>query len=194
VRVFLGVHPSEAKRDLDLQELERLTASADGIGEIGLDPKYSGISGRSAQMDIFTRQLELAERLEKPVQVHSRNAEKACLAALAAYRLPRVLLHWFEGGDLAKLTAGRGYYVSFGPTLLYSRRLERIVSSYPPDLLLTESDAPVKYPPLGASISGPLLVPSIVFALARLKGLQFEEMQRKIIDNSRRYLIETGKG
>ncbi len=194
VRAFVGIHPSEASRDQPLEELERLSRDADGIGEVGLDPKYSSVEEGSPQVRLFTEQLGLAERLGKPVQVHSREAEMACLDKLNSFHPPSVLLHWFEGEELASQAAGRGYYVSFGPALLYSKKLARIAKEYPGDLVLTESDAPVAYRALGELVAGPYLIPSVVFCLAKLKGVDFEEMETSLSENSRRYMKGSGKG
>ncbi len=194
VRVFVGIHPSEASRDQPLEELELLSRDADGIGEVGLDPKYSSVEEGSPQVRLFAGQLGLAERLGKPVQVHTRDAEKACLDKLNSFHPPRVLLHWFEGEELASRAAGRGYYVSFGPALLYSKKLARIAKGYPEELVMTESDAPVSYRTLGELVAGPYLIPSVVFFLAQLKGVDFKEMETSLSENSRRYLNGGRKG
>jgi len=188
IKAFVGVHPSDAGKGLDEKELESLSRYATGMGEVGLDPKYSAVTEGSAQLRVFREQLELAERLGKPVQVHSRDAERACLDNLESFEPPSVLLHWFEGSELAPRAAKKGYYVSFGPAILYSKKLAGIAKSYPSDLILTESDAPVTYSPLGEAVSGPSLIPSVVFFLSQLLGIDFAEMARIISENSRRYL------
>src|SRR5713101_5487101 len=100
VRCFIGIHPSEALAALgDLEKLAPLWERADGVGEIGLDPKYSEVSSGSDQMKLFKAQVEVAARLKKPVQVHSRGAEEACLDVLEGYSLRSLLMHWFEGED-----------------------------------------------------------------------------------------------
>ncbi len=188
IKAFVGVHPSEASREVDLKELDSLSRDATGVGEVGLDPNYSSVSEGSAQLRVFRVQLDLAERLGMPVQVHSRDAEQACLDILDSFDPPAVLLHWFEGSELAARAATKGYYVSFGPAVLYSKKLARIARSYPVDLIMTESDAPVTYAPLGETVSGPLLIPSVVFFLSELLELDFPEMAQVVSENSRRYL------
>jgi len=95
VRAFVGVHPSEAAKSPIGDWLSETLKQAEGIGEIGLDPKYSAI--REDQEPIFRKQLETAEKQGKPVQIHSRGAEKECTEILDSYKLPAVLLHWFQG-------------------------------------------------------------------------------------------------
>lgn len=191
---FVGVHPSEAEKAPGAAAaIERMAAGAAGIGEIGLDPKYSPVGEGSAQIIAFRSQLETAEREGKPVQVHSRDAEEACVGELATYRCRSVLLHWFEGEEMLEKVQGRGYYVSVGPALLYSKRLQRIAARSDQDLLLTESDGPVPYGPLGG-VFGPFLVPSVVLKLAELRRASFEEMAERVAANGERFLADEGKG
>lgn len=191
VRAFVGVHPSESGRE-SLEWLEEAARTASGVGEVGLDPGYAALCEMAAQRRAFNLQLELAERLSLPVQVHSRGAERECLDTLSSYRL-RVLMHWFESAELAGTVSSRGYYVSVGPALLYSKRLQRVVSSLPPELVLTESDGPVKFKPLG-SVSGPPAVPSVVFRLASERGECFEEVRERVLRNALSFVGERRKG
>jgi TatD DNase family protein len=193
VRAFVGVHPSEAEKEPDLGWFEDALRGADGAGELGLDPKYSPAGPGSLQRKTFEAQLSVASTLGKPVQVHSRGSEKDCLELLSAYSLPRVLMHWFEGEALAKEVVDRGYFVSFGPALLYSNRLRRVASSLDPRLVLTESDGPVAFAPVRGA-EGPSLIPSVVFELARIWKTGFEEAREVVLKNGLRYLGSAGKG
>ena len=187
VRPFVGIHPSEASREEGIGWIEGSLWLGCGVGETGLDPRYSEVSESSAQMRIFSSQLELAEKAGKPVQVHSRGAEEACLEKLSSYHLRRVLLHWFEGESLSSSAASRGYYASFGPAILQSKKVARIAASYPEDLVLTESDGPVAFSALRGAC-GPSLIPSVVFCLAELRKKQFAETARGLVLNGSAYL------
>ena len=61
------------------------------------------------------------------------------------------------------------------------------------DLVLTESDGPVSFEPLGGR-SGPGLIPSVVFELARLWKLGYEEAREKLLQNLDNYTGRSGKG
>jgi len=126
VRAFVGVHPSEALKTTSLTWLEHDLRRASGIGEIGLDPKYSDKGPGSAQMNAFLAQLEIAQAVRKPIQVHSREAERECLDALCGFTLGTILMHWYQGERLLQEVIERGYYTSFGPSLLYSKKLQRM--------------------------------------------------------------------
>ena len=192
VHCFLGVHPSDVPAGVapgpdDL--FGELMRRCDGLGEIGLDPKYSPIGTESAQMRWFVSQLGAAEKLGKPVQVHSRGSENECLEILGTFRLRSVMMHWFEGQEEGAVrdVVSRGYYVSFGPAILYSKKIRRLAERVPQERLLTESDGPVPFKALGGA-SGPDVVASVLFGLAELRGRGFAEMGTRVEENSRAYL------
>ena len=189
VRCFIGVHPSEAASTPDgLDALSSLWEAADGVGEVGLDPKYSEVSSGSAQMELFRAQVEVAARLKKPLQVHSRDAEESCLDVLDGYSLGPVLMHWFEREELlARVLARPRHFVSFGPAILYSKKLQRIAKRCPPEAVLTESDGPVAFAALGGA-GGPGLVPSVAFRLAELWGKSLDEAALRLSLNAKGYL------
>lgn len=193
VRPFVGVHPSEARKGRDLRWFGTGLGMAAGAGEIGLDPTYSSTGERSAQREVFRRQLEVAQRRGKPVQVHSRKAEQDCLDVLGTFDLESVLMHWLEDEAALAHASERGYYVSFSPALLYSRRLQRMARKSNPDLVLAESDSPVPYGPLGG-VHGPSLVPSVIYKLSELWGRQFDDAMAATTGNAMRFMGTSGKG
>jgi len=193
VSAFVGLHPSEANREKNLSWLKGALSKAAGLGEVGLDPRYSGIGSRSVQTRVFAKQLEAAEDAGKPVQVHSRGAERECLDLLSEHSLRSVLMHWFQDGNKTSELFARGYYVSFGPALLYSKRLQAMAGRADGGLVLVETDSPVPYAPLGG-VSGPSLVPSVVFKLAELWRKSFDEIRATTVENSGRFLGSSGKG
>ncbi len=193
VKPFVGVHPSEADKGSDLSWLDEALGAATGAGEIGLDPKYSEVSPSGSQMAAFKGQLSVAEKAGKPVQVHSRGAERECLGVLSSFRPKSVLLHWFQGEELFAVARDRGYFVSFGPVLLYSKRLQRMASAYDRRLVLTETDAPLAFEPLGGA-SGPFLIPTVVFKIAELWQMDYREAGHLLFENGLSFLRVSKKG
>lgn len=189
MRCFIGVHPSEAASAPGLLEsLSLLWEAADGVGEVGLDPKYSPVDQGSAQMGLFEGQLDVAERLGKPLQVHSRGAEASCLDALDVRSLGSVLMHWFESEELLGRAISRPRtFVSFGPALLYSKKILRCAKKCPPERALVESDGPVSFTALGGA-EGPGLVPSVAFKLAEVWRLSLDEAVARLSLNTEQYL------
>ena len=193
VRAFVGVHPSKVPKTTSITWLERDLRRASGVGEIGLDPKYSEKGPRSAQMRAFLAQLEMAQATRKPVQVHSRDAERECLDALGGFDLGTVLMHWFQSERFLQEVVEKGYFLSFGPSLLFSKKLQRMALSSPLSQVLTETDFPVPFGPLGG-VHGPSLVPSVVFKLSELWGQRFEETRVALTENAMRFLTLSEKG
>ena len=76
--------------------------------------------------------LDMAEKYDKPVSIHSRRSLNDVLDILTSYKLKKVVFHWYDGSKtfLRKINE-LGYYVSFGPYLLYSEDKK---------ILLKESD------------------------------------------------------
>ena len=187
IRAFVGVHPSEAEREGDPGCIRDLLRRAAGVGEVGLDPKYSEVGAGSHQMKVFRLQLGMAEEAGKPAQVHSRGAERACLEEIGTFRLKGVLLHWFQGEDCVPQARKADCFVSFGPALLVSKKLQRIAASWERDRVLVESDGPVRFSALGDA-GGSWLVPSVVFRLAELWGEEFGQASRRVAASSLRFL------
>ena len=193
VKAFVGIHPSEVLKEKSLTWLRPALARASGVGEIGLDPKYSEKNPGSAQVKAFVAQLEAVQASKKPVQVHSRDAERECLDVLGGFAPGRVLMHWFQGEGFLQEVVDRGYFISFGPPILYSKKLQRMALGCPHGLVLTETDSPLPYGALGG-VRGPSLVPSVVFKLSEVWGERFEDTRATLAGNAMRFLGLSEKG
>ncbi len=192
VRAFVGVHPSEALKERSVGWIRKALEPATGVGEVGLDPKFSSVGPRGVQMKAFVTQLEFARKAGRPVQVHSRGAETLCLDALASLGLDRVLMHWFQSEENLPRALDSGYLVSFGPSLVYSKKLQRMAQRCDPGQVVTETDFPVSFDPLRGA-RGPSLVASVVFKLAELWGIPFEDARRAACNNAM-HLLGAEKG
>ena len=193
VKAFVGLHPSEVTPATSLGWVPRCLEKATGLGEVGLDPKYSPVGPGSAQVTAFEAQLGAAQTQQKPVQVHSRGAETQCLELLGGYSLRSVLMHWFQSEERLPEVLDRGYFVSFGPPILYSKKIQRLAARCGPDHTLTETDSPISYGAIG-EVHGPVLVGSVVFKLAEIWRTSFEQARTAVIDNAIRYLGPAEKG
>jgi TatD DNase family protein len=151
VFVFIGIHPRSADYE-DVIEFERILSnhiqSVDGIGEIGLDRSYTenGFSSYRKQTEVFESMLRLAEQYHKPVSVHSRKSIDEILQVISSYNIVAVLMHWFSGNK-RQLNAcmDRGYYVSYGPPLLYSEDKRALLRKTHRSNILIETDGPNRY-------------------------------------------------
>lgn len=191
---FIGLHPWSTP-NTSIEEFEKYLRSvvnqAVGIGEIGLDRKYVASDGQyRQQIAAFKMQLDMAEEYEKPVSVHSRGSHEEVIAILSTYSLKKVLLHWFSGTlSEEKKVMEHGYYVSFGPTVIYSKKSKNLAENALREQILTETDGPVRY---GACFEGkiafPTFLPSIILSLSTRIHLSFEETAELVKKNSLKYL------
>jgi TatD DNase family protein len=188
IRLFAGVHPAMAE-----EGTARISSLIDqninfvsGIGEIGLDSRNSS----PTQIRTFLLQLELAERLRKPISVHSRGMVHRVLQELSSFKISNVLLHWFDAEEkYLNEAVSRGYFVSFGPATTYSKRLKRLAQSTPIENLLAETDSPVRYGAVYESREAdPRLVSSVIFTLALIKGYDVEELEEAVFNNFKRFI------
>lgn len=148
---FIGIHPQSANyEDLIAFEhvLETHIQSVDGIGEIGLDRTYAEdeFSPYPKQIQVFESMLRFAEKYSKPISVHSRESLNEILQLISSYNIAAVLIHWFSGNKRQlSMCMDRGYYVSYGPPLLYSEDKKVLLGKTHRNRILIETDGPNRY-------------------------------------------------
>lgn len=130
-----GVHPWDAERGFVLPDF----GECDIIGETGLD--FACKVDRRAQTELFRKHLSAAERLSKPVVIHSVKAFEEVMRILSDYEICGVLLHGFIGSvEQAERAIKRGYFLSFGARSLRSPRTLKVIDSAPVANIFLESD------------------------------------------------------
>ncbi len=148
-----GVNPHNAHEAMDHLDVVREYANDRMVlGEIGLDHFFAKDPATyPMQKKLFTVFLEVAEKKNALLSIHSRGADMQVATMLDSYHLSRVVIHGFDQGiEIADQLTDRGIYLSFGPLILdkYSDIVPQwddvrdAVSHIPDDLLLIESDVP----------------------------------------------------
>jgi TatD DNase family protein len=146
------------------------------VGESGLDYFRTGPQGRAAQHESFRWHIELAKRLDKPLQIHDRDSHEQVLAVLDDCGAPRrVVLHCFSGDvNFARECLERGFYLSFaGPiTFKNNHGLRDALAVTPLDRLLLETDAPYLTPhPWRGAGNSPYLLATTARTAAAVLGV-----------------------
>lgn len=183
VYAAVGRHPNSATGfdEADLAELRALAAHPRcvAVGETGLD-FYRDYAPRADQEWAFAAQIELARELGKPLVIHTRAAEDATLAQLAAQaRGVSVVMHCFSMPDRLDECVERGYAISFAGNVTYKNAAElaRAARAVPDELLLVETDAPYLSPqPVRKYPNQPAFVVHTAAFLAELRGVSLEEL------------------
>lgn len=150
----VGFHPHEAKYmdEEAINEIERLANSNKkvvSIGEIGLDYYYD-FSPRDIQEDVFIKQMALANKLNLPFIIHSRDASNDTFEMVKKYKnnVDCVLHCYSQSKEMAKLYLDLGCYLSFaGPvTFKKSTNLQEVAKYAPLDRIFIETDSPYLSP------------------------------------------------
>ena len=154
------------------------------IGEVGIDLKYS--KDLKTQTENFEKIIALAKRIDKPLIVHSRNAEKEVLGILENNSARKVLMHCFGGSmKLVKLAVDLGYYLSIPTNVVRSSHFQKIVEMVPLSHLLLETDAPYLSPEPGKR-NEPANIRLSLKKVAEIKGIDEGEAEKALFMNYQR--------
>jgi TatD DNase family protein len=190
---FLGIHPEKAQ-DNPTSVYEMIKENKNrisGIGEIGLDRTYVKSDDEwEIQKQVFSKQLDFAEKFQKPVSIHSRKTLDDVFDILSSYKISNILLHWFDGNkkQLKKAT-DLGIYVSYGPLLVYANDKQALLTNTQIDKILVETDGPVRFSRCFEHKTAQILfLPSVIFCASRILNITYEETVEILEQNSRKYL------
>ncbi len=177
-----GLHPHDSSQGLE--GIEELLSEPEvvAVGEAGLDFHYDH-SPRDIQADVFAAQIEMANRLDMPLVVHTREAWEETFEILDREGTPRrTVFHCFTGGapEGAECRA-RGGLLSFSGIITFPSGgdLRDAAAECPLDQLLVETDSPYLAPiPYRGKQNRPALVPFVGAAVAEAKGVSVDEVER----------------
>ncbi|MDT7890920.1 MAG: TatD family hydrolase [Candidatus Nanopusillus sp.] len=186
----LGLYPEEIVKmnDDDIEKiLEFIEENEDkkflAIGEVGLDFSSVDEDKIRKQKIYFEKFLELADRLKKPVIIHSRKAEKDVLDILTSYNNKRVL-HTFWKPSLVDKAIEINCYLSI-PTIVYrDPGFQKIVEDVPLELILTETDSPYLDPiEKGKAVNNSWKIIYSLEKISEIKDIDKKELEEIIFNN-----------
>jgi len=191
-----GIHPHEASLyDDNIKSWLRehlVHPKALALGEIGLDYHYD-YSPREIQKKVFIRQMELACSLNKPIVLHTREADEDTLAILRSFDCSdlRVHVHCYTGSiEFAQslLSLQGQYYFGFTGVLTFKNgeNVRNAARTIPTNRLLLETDGPYLAPiPWRGKTAHPGMIPAIAQALASARECTINEIWNVCRDNTR---------
>lgn len=189
----VGVHPHDVARadDKSFDELKALAEDPKVVayGEIGLD-YFRNISPREKQIEMFARQLELAEELNLPVIIHDRDAHEQTLRMVKASGVRMGVFHCFSGDwAMARQCIDLGFYISVPGVVTFdkSKVLHDVVRQAPLDSILLETDCPYLTPvPHRGKRNEPSFIIHTAKKVAEIKGLAWEDVAQAAAVNTRK--------
>jgi len=199
----VGVHPNSSKswKLGTLRILENLAENPEviAIGEIGLD-YYRDRAPKKHQHFVFTSQLELANRLNIPVVIHTRNSnndDRSCIADLIEIlsdwnpdlKLPGIV-HSYSGNIReAESLILLGFMIGIsGPiTFKNAASLRKVVEHIPLENILIETDGPFLSPhPYRGKRNEPAYVQYIAKKISEIRRQPFDEIAKETTSNAER--------
>jgi TatD DNase family protein len=192
----IGVHPHDCARvpEEDWRAMEEMARDPRvvGVGETGLDFHYDH-SPREVQVESFRRSIVAAKAARKPVVVHVREADEACVRVLESEGVPGAggVIHCFTGDwPRARAYLDLGLHLSVAGVVTFkaAEGLREAVRKVPRDRLLVETDCPFLAPvPHRGKRNEPAYVARTADKVAELWGVPPEEVGEITTENARRF-------
>lgn len=184
----IGIHPESAdtysEEDLKFVEEHINDPKVVAVGEIGLD-YYWTKETRDKQKELFEYQLSLAERVNKPVIIHSREATQDTIDILKKYKVTGVI-HSFSGSyETACIYIKMGYLLGINGVITFKNcNLKDVVEKLDLGNIVLETDSPYLTPvPYRGKRNDPSHVWEIAEYIANLKGVSVEELSKETNGN-----------
>lgn len=190
VSMSCGVHPLHQEDACDYHTLLAHAQREDvvAVGETGLDYHYSSDT-KDVQLQSFADHIKVANKVRKPLIIHTRSAQQDTLALLNQYYQhdTGAVLHCFtESLEMARAAIEMGIYISISGIVTFNsaKELQETVQQIPLEKLLIETDSPWLAPaPYRGQENQPMYVTRVGEFIADLKGISVEELAKATTDN-----------
>lgn len=189
-----GIHPHEASQwdEAYFNRLKKLAGERKiiAIGEIGLDYHYK-LSPIEEQKMVFRQLLQLAQEVDLPAIIHSREAAHDTFTLLREENRGKLkgVLHCFSGDkELGKGALEMGLYLSFTGNITFGKAeiIRTAAKETPLDRILIETDCPFLAPQeFRGKRNEPAYVVKVAEKIAALKNIPLEEAAIATTENAR---------
>lgn len=174
----------------EIKEIAKQNEKVVAIGEIGLD-YYWNKENKELQKEVFIRQIDIANELNLPIVIHSRDAVMDTLEILKHNNVKnKGVFHCCPlNRELVKEALKLGFYISFaGPvTFKNSKNADEIINMVPDDKILIETDSPYLSPePYRGRRNDSRNVKYIAQKVANAKNLDLMEIAEQTIKNTKK--------
>lgn len=193
----IGIHPEEInentyKEDIDnLRKLIKENKKIVAIGEIGLD-YYWNKENKELQKEVFTKQIELANELNLPIIIHTRDAIQDMVDIIRSgiFKVKAVLHCCPFNIELVKAGLENNFYIAFGGTCTFknSKNADEIINKVPIENILIETDSPYLSPePKRGTRNDSRNLEYVVKKISQVKGLTCEKVAEVTFDNAKKF-------
>ena len=184
-----GLHPTDATPEqLSTVKTQIQTHLSEilAIGEIGLDFHHeTNPTKQQQQIQLFRQILDFAEPLNKPIIIHSREAEQQAYDILSSYSFPSTIFHCYSGSlPLATKCLDAGYWISIPTIVTFVPEKQELTKHIGLDHLLLETDCPF-LSPLRGKRNEPAFVKYSAQKISELLNLPQKEIETKTTANAK---------
>ena len=160
------------------------------IGEIGLD-YYWNKDNKEIQKEMFIKQIELANKLEMPIVIHTREAVADTLEILKAHNVNKKgIFHCCPlNRELVKEALKLDFYISLSGVITFknAKNADEIINLVPENKLLIETDSPYLAPePVRGTRNNSMNVKYVAEKIAEVKNKAIEEIADLTNQNAKR--------
>ncbi|MBP3595991.1 MAG: TatD family hydrolase [Clostridia bacterium] len=189
-----GISPNDLSEKTleELKEIEKLAQNEKvvAIGEIGLD-YYWNKENKEFQKEVFIKQIEIANKLNLPIVIHTRDAAVDTIDILKNIKPcnKKGIFHCCPlNVELIKEAVKLGYYISFSGVITFKNaKPENAIKEVPLDKLLIETDSPYLTPePYRGKRNDPSKVEFVAKKIAEILDIDIEELEQIVMENTMR--------
>ncbi|MDI9540029.1 MAG: TatD family hydrolase [Bacillota bacterium] len=194
--ISFGYYPQGVEK-ITQEDLDFLVFALDNypqikaIGEIGLDYYYTKEFAQK-QKELFIKQIEIANRYNKPLIIHSRSAAKDTYDTLKQYAKTNVLMHCYSDSlEMMKEYQKLGYFISFTGVVTFknANKVKTNAINVDLDKIMIETDSPYLTPaPFRGKENQPAYVRFVGEYISGLRDIEIEKLQLQLIDNYQRFM------
>ena len=196
----IGLHPvDDPIKEFDEKAFAELVKHPKvvAIGECGLDFYHADKAvDYERQEKLFLAQIDFALNHNKPLMIHARSAEAEVVEILEPLKKVhgerlRGNVHFFAGTlEVAQRFFALNFTVSFTGVITFVRDYDEVIKNAPITSILSETDAPYVAPvPYRGKRNEPSYVGEVVRRIAEIRGQDFEELRKALVENSIRMIM-----
>lgn len=187
-----GIHPCDVNKPVDWNVFEKVLQheKCKAIGESGMDFHYTRDT-EDVQREYFIKQIELSNRYNKPLIIHTRMAKEVTLEILKKHKLNKFVVHCFsEDADFAKEIIQLGGMMSFGGIITYPKAesIRHALSVIPMEYIMLETDCPYLAPQsVRGKTNEPKYIPEIAIKVSEVKNISLNEVAKITTQNAENF-------
>lgn len=190
-----GVSPNDISENFEkeINEIENMAKSSKkvvAIGEIGLD-YYWNKENKLEQQNAFIEQIKIANKLNLPIVIHSRDAYKDTIEVIKN-KMPAIKKGVFhcsqQNLELIKEALNLDYYISFAGAYTFknAKQADDVIKIVPTQKMLIETDSPYLAPePKRGTRNDSSNLIYIAQKVASAKQISVEEVAKYTYNNAK---------